>query len=166
MSTENLHDQEAIDKLKELIMDIDFCMLQTNLGYQPIHSIPMSTKTVRNDGTILFLSSSLSEHNENIAKSANVQLIYSNKNAMEFLSIYGEAVILTNQELIEELYESTDDTWFDGKEDPSVTVIQIKPLTAQYWDTKDGAIVSALKMGYGAITGEKVDVGVSGQLDL
>ena len=53
MSTENLKSQEAIDKIKEMVDDIDICMFSSfpkNAHYP--HTIPMSRQEVDNDGNI------------------------------------------------------------------------------------------------------------------
>lgn len=166
MSTENLYNEEAQKKLKELVEDIDFCMMATGLTQKPLHVIPMSTKKVDSEGAIWFLSSKESDHNANIRQDEDVQLIYANPGAMEFLNLYGKASIKTEQPLLESLYSQVDDTWFDGVNDPKLTAIQFKPQHAYYWDTKSNAFVTLFKMGYGAITGEKTDIGEEGELNV
>ncbi|HBC04342.1 MAG TPA: hypothetical protein DC015_09160 [Aequorivita sp.] len=38
------------------------------------------------------------------------------------------------------------------------------PEDAHYWDTKNGKVLSLLKMAQGAITGNEPDLGVQGDL--
>lgn len=166
MSTKNLFSREALEKMTELVNDIDFAMLLTNLNTQPISAVPMSTKKVDEHGNIWFLSGLNSEHNANIIKSPEVQLLYSDISDMEFISIYGRATIVADTHILDELYEKTDDAWFTGKDDPNLTAIQVKPEEAYYWDNKQNKYISFLKMGVAAITGDKVDVGVKGKLNL
>jgi len=166
MSTENLNKTEALKKMRELVDDIDFCMMLTDLNTQPISAIPMSTKKVDEAGNIWFLSGKDSGHNANISKNSKTQLLYSDNSDMEFISIYGSASIHTDKELIHELYSKSDDAWFDGKNDPSVTAIKFAPSEAYYWDTKQNKYISLLKMGIATITGDKVDVSEKGKLSL
>ncbi|WP_194852232.1 pyridoxamine 5'-phosphate oxidase family protein [Nonlabens antarcticus] len=165
MSTNNLNNADAQKKYKELASSINFAMMLTHLDQTPLHAIPMSTKKVDDNGTTYFLSNQNSEHNANIENDSRCQLLYSEKHSMEFLSAYGKAVISKDRKIIDELYGSADDNWFEGKDDPNITVITFHPEEGQYWDSKSNALVSLFKMGYGAITGEKTDVGQTGSLD-
>lgn len=166
MSNENLYNDEAKKKIKELAENIDFTMMATNLKETPLHMIPMSTKKVDEQGNIWFLSNKNSTHNENLLSNPNLHLIYSNKSDMQFLNIYGMATITTDRAIIDELYSKSDDTWFEGKDDPNVTAISVKPTEAYYWDPKSNTLVSLMKMGVGAITGNQPDLMNQGKINL
>lgn len=165
MSTENLNSRDALKKMTELVDDIKFAMLLTALDTQPISAIPMTTKKVDDAGNIWFLSGLNSEHNTNIVRSSNVQLLYSDPSDKEFISIYGEASVVTDKNVLEELYSKKDDAWFTGVDDPNLTALKIEPREAYYWDTKDNKYVSLFKMGLSAITGDKKDIGEKGKLN-
>src|SRR5690606_3368708 len=109
MSTENLNNEEAREKLKDLVEDIRVAMMVTGLGKIPLNAIPMTTKEVDENGDIWFLSLRTSEHNSNITESNQVQLLYSDPSDMEFVSVYGTAEIVTNREMLDELYDSMAD---------------------------------------------------------
>lgn len=164
MSTKNLTNVEAKKKIKELAESIDYTMMATDLKSQPFHVVPMSTKKVDDEGNIWFLSNKTSEHNQNIQKEQKVQLIYAGKGSYEFLSVYGKASIITDKDKIEEFYGEADDAWFDGVDDPQITAIKVEPEDAHYWDTKNGKIISLLKIASSAITGNKTDLGEQGDL--
>ncbi|UII19107.1 pyridoxamine 5'-phosphate oxidase family protein [Fulvivirga ligni] len=164
MSHKDLTNKEAISKLKELVEGIDFTMMDTNLGGKPSHIVPMSTKDVDDNGNIWFLSNGDSEHNSYIKKDNAIQLIYSKPQSMEYLALFGHATILTDTDIIKKYYQSSDDAWFDGPEDPKVTAIKVVPESSYYWDTKNGKLTTLFKMGLGVITGEKQDLGVEGEL--
>ena len=164
MATKNLSNTDAVSKLKELATSIDFALMATQLDKFPLHAIPMSTKKVDSKGNIWFLSGKDSTHNKNINKDSNVQLFYSKAMAMEFLTVYGKAEILDDQIIIDDLYQSSDDNWFDGKTDPNISAIKVIPEDAHYWDTKDNMLISLIKMGVGTVTGEKKDLSEQGNL--
>ena len=164
MSKENLYNDNAKKKIKEMAEDIDFTMMATNLKQTPLHMVPMSTKKVDDQGHIWFLSNKNSTHNQNIMNDANLHLIYADKGDMQFLNVYGMATITTDRAIIDELYGSGDDAWFDGKDDPNITAISVKPTEAFYWDPKNGKLISLVKMGVGAITGNKPDNMDTGKL--
>jgi general stress protein 26 len=120
MSKENLYNDEAKSKIKEMAENIDFTMMATDLKTTPLHMIPMSTKKVDDQGNIWFLSNKNSTHNQHISKDAHLHLIYADKSDMQFLNVHGTASITTDKNIIDELYGSGDDAWFDGKEDPNI----------------------------------------------
>ena len=158
MSTENLYNDEAKKKIKDMAEDMDFAMLASDLKQLPLHMVPMSTKKVDAHGNILFLSDKSSTHNQNIKKDPNIHLIYANKGSMQFLNVYGTATINTDRKIIDEVYGKSDDAWFDGKDDPNITVISVKPTESYYWDPKNNKLVALVKMGVGAITGNEPDL--------
>ncbi len=164
MSTKNLTNEDARKKIKELAEKIDLTMLATNLKSEPFHVVPMSTKEVDEVGNIWFLSNKNSDHNKNIEHENRAQLIYADKGNFEFMSVYGRATISTDRNRIKKLYGSGDDAWFNGVDDPNITAIKIQPDDAHYWDTKNGKVLSLLKMAKGAITGKEPDLGEHGDL--
>lgn len=164
MSKKNLSREEAGDKLKEMAEGIDFTMMDTNLGGKPSHIVPMSTKEVDSEGNIWFLSNRNSEHNTNIESDSSLQLIYAKPNDMEYMVVFGHASILTERTIIEKYYGKNDDIWFNGVDDPNITAIKVVPEEAYYWDAKTGKIATLFKMGVGAVTGKKQDLGEEGDL--
>jgi len=164
MSQENLYSQEAIEKIKEIETDVDFCMMATNLTAQPISAVPMSTKKVDDAGAIWFLSNKDSDHNADIIKDENTQLLYSGTSSMKFLSVYGTAEITYDRETIKELYSSADNAWFEGEDDPNITAIKFTPTEAAYWSNDENKIVTLFKLARAAVTGEKQDIGISGKI--
>lgn len=166
MSKENLYNDEAKKKIKEMAEAIDFAMMATNLKQVPINMVPMSTKKVDDLGHIWFLSNKHSAHNQNIIRDAHLHLIYADKSEMQFLNVYGMATIYTDKEIIDDLYGKADDAWFEGKDDPNITAICVKPSDVFYWDPKNGKLISLIKMGVAAITGDQPDSMDTGKLNL
>ena len=166
MSTENLNKEAAGKKLRELVEDTKIGMMISGFEKKPLNAIPMATKKVDKEGNIWFLSGDTSEHNKDLELNPDVQLLYSNTGKMEFLSIYGKAKITKDRSILKDLYNERTDNWFDGVEDPDMTAICVKPQEAYYWDTKSNKYVTLFKMGVGALTGDKKDIGEKGKLNL
>jgi general stress protein 26 len=94
-----------------------------------------------------------------------VQLFFLNTAKYEFLSVYGEATITRDRAKIDELWTDIAKAWFEqGKDDPRVTVIKVAPAEGYYWDTKDGKLVSLLKIAASAVTGKTLQEGVEGTI--
>lgn len=166
MSTEKLDKEESRKKIKSLVGDIKVAMMITGFDQKPIPAIPMTTKKIDNEGNIWFLSLRNSHHNQNLLQDKQVQLLYSDPSDMEYLSVYGEAEVTTDRAILEDLYEKTDDNWFEEIDDPNLTAIKVRPEEAYYWDTKTNKYITLLKLGVGAITGNKQDIGEKGELDI
>lgn len=169
MSTENLTQKEAIEKLKQLSEKAGTCMFCTDLTTLPITARPMSVRETDEEGNLWFLSSADSHKNFEISEDNRVQLLFMNNTDYEYLSVFGKAFIYKNKSLIEEKWTPIANAWFeDGKEDPKVSVIRVTPDETYYWDTKAGKVVSFLTFAAAAITGKKTDNsdGVEGNLHI
>jgi general stress protein 26 len=166
MSKENLFSHEAIEKMKKMAMSIDFTMFTTALNEKPLHIVPMSTRKVDETGAIWFLSNQDSQHNQNIIKDPQMHLIYADPGAMQFLTVYGEAQIITDKTITKELYKSSDDAWFEGENDPKITAIKVIPSSVFYWDPKSNSFISLIKSAVAGMTGKEPDLMDQGELKM
>ncbi|AZI23236.1 general stress protein [Chryseobacterium taklimakanense] len=167
MSTQNLHSQEAVKKLKELSESARTCMFCTELSTLPNNARPMSLQECDQEGNLWFISSSDSNKNFEIKDDNRVQLYFMNNGSSEYLSIFGKAYIYTDKNTIEDKWSSFANAWFEeGKDDPKVTIIRVTPDETYYWDTKAGKFVSMVTFIASAVTGIKTDNsdGVEGNL--
>lgn len=166
MSTENLTQQKAVQKLKELSEDARICMFCTELDQIPNNSRPMSLQECDSDGNLWFISSSSSNKNFEIKEDNRVQLYFMNNSNSEYLSVYGKAFIYKDKNTIEDKWSALANAWFDGKDDPDVSIIRVAPEDTYYWDTKAGKLVSLLSFAAAALSGGKTDNddGVEGEL--
>lgn len=168
MSTENLQQKEAIQKLKELSEKARVCMFATNLEKLPIMSRPMSLQECDEEGNLWFISSKESAKNQDIKSDNRVQLFFANNSDYEYISVYGKAYEYDDRATIEEKWSPLANAWFDGKDDPNVTIIRVAPEESYYWDTKSGKTASFLSFAWAAITGQKTDNsdGIEGELKI
>ena len=161
----NLGNEEAIAKLKELAENIKVCMFCSKLSSSPFSTRPMGLSEVDEDGKLWFLSSAESNKNLELQQDDKVQLIFSSPTSSHFLSVYGEADIYNDEKTIEKALTPLAKAWFtEGKDDPEVTAIRVHPIDAYYWDTKNGKMISLIKIAAAALTGATIDGGVEGQL--
>ncbi len=164
---ENLNNTQAIEKLKAIAGDIKIAIFCTDLTQLPINSRPMSVQDIDDEGNLWFISSTESNKNFEIKKDDKVQLFFSKISSSQYLSVYGHATIYKDQEKINELWSPIAKAWFEeGKKDPKVTLIKVTPADAYYWDTKDGKVITLLKIASDALFGTKNDIGVEGKLNV
>lgn len=163
----DLVQDEAIQKLKELVKNESVCHFCTNLTESPIRTRPMSTQEVDDDGAIWFMSSKKSQKNVDIQNDNKVQLFFSNISNYEFLSVFGTASISTDRAKIKELWTPFAKAWFTkGSTDPDISLIKVVPENTYYWDTKSSKMVSLVKMLISTVTGKSPDDGVEGKLSV
>ena len=165
-NTENLNNKEAIDKLKSLVNDIMICLfcteLKTNDGAT---CCPMTALKVCDQGNIWFFSEKSSDKNKAIAKDKDVQLFFSHPAKGSYLVVNGEAEIILDKKIIEDLWTPVAKIWFkEGKDDPKISVIKVKPSTAYYWDTDGNRMINFLKMVASVVTGTNLVTGKEGAI--
>ena len=159
----NLSGDAAIDKLKALAEN-KICLFCTFEGNE-IVSRPMSTQGIDDNGTIWFFSSRNSLKNIQITTENKVYLMYADTGAQHYLSLTAYAQIADDREKIEALWTPLAKAWFEqGKVDPDIKLIKLHPIEGHYWDTKNGKLVSAIKIAAAALTGKQPDAGVHGSV--
>jgi general stress protein 26 len=160
----NLSGTEASKKMKQ-IADGQVAMFCTFTGGSAAETRPMATQAIDEDGTFWFFSMAENRTNEEVQKNPRVQLIYALPGSSEYLAVVGQAAVLRDREKVEQLWTPLAKTWFpEGKDDPRLLLIAVKPTAGQYWDTKNNKVVQMIKIALGAVTGRTMDDGVQGTL--
>lgn len=166
-NVKNLDGKEAIAKLKEIAERARICMFTTFTTARPMPSRPMALQDVDDDGTMHFFSATNSHKNAELKADHDVQLFFENNSSSEYLSVYGKATISQDKEKIKELWTLWAKAWFqDGPEDPKLSLVSVKPITSEYWDTKHNKMISILKIAASIVTGKTMDDGVEGKLHI
>jgi general stress protein 26 len=167
MSTkEYLLQDQAIDKLKKLATEIDICLFCSGTGIEDDPGCrPMTTAGVDDAGNLWFLSDKDSQKNQDIALNPRVKLYYSHPGKSSFLVVSGDAEILFNKALIDRFWNPLDKIWFrEGKDDPAISLIKVKPYNAHFWDTRGNRMVNFLKLVVSAASGKTLVEGEEGSL--
>ena len=164
-NVKNLYNEDAVKKIKDFVDDIKFCMFCTSVTDMPFRTRPMSTLEVDEEGNLWFFSAKSSDKNDEIKNDDTVQLIYSKNSDVLFLTITGKATIVEDQAKKDELWNPIVKAFFpEGKDDPDLSLVKIKPEAAHYWDTINGKMITWFKMAASAVTGNQNNVGVEGKL--
>ena len=156
---QDLQGAEATAKLKELAEKAGTCFFTTRVDQFPHTTRPMALQAVDEQGKLWFISSLESHKNMEIGTDNRVVLYFQNTGSYEFLVVSGTATVETGTALIEKYWTDFANAWFDGKDDPDVSLLCVLPVDSDYWDTKDGKIVSFIKMSFNILTGKKGDDG-------
>lgn len=158
--------RNEIEKLRELLEGIDFCMLTTVDGGK-LRSRPMSTQQAGFDGDIWFFTSDNTHKIDEIAKDDRVCAAYAKPDSDTYVSVSGRAEIVKDRAKMEELWNPILKAWFpDGLEDPHLCLLKVSAEQAEYWDSPSGKIVQLFGLVKALATGEQADWGENEKVDL
>jgi general stress protein 26 len=163
-SIKNIEGAEASEKIKELADAAKICLMMTALDKRPLPVRPMAIQKTDDMGRMYFLSHKNSEKNADLIFNNEMHITISNNGNSEYLSLYGKADVYRDQHEIDELYSKLANNWFEGKDDPNITIIRFEPESGHYWDTKHGKVAQLAGMLVGAITGKQGDDGIEGHI--
>ncbi|WP_312554507.1 pyridoxamine 5'-phosphate oxidase family protein [Empedobacter brevis] len=163
---ENLNGNKAIEKIKSIAETAKTCFFSTNIGENST-SRPMALQEVDEQGNLWFLSNIHSLKNVEIDANPNVELYFLNNSKYEYIFIKGKASALQDKTLIEKYWTNFANAWFEGKDDPSISVIKVTPKDGYYYETKDNKLIAMSKMIFAAVTGSSIeDGGIEGELSI
>lgn len=163
--TKDLTNREAIDKIRELAKG-NICLFCT-YDHNEVVSRPMDTQDVDDDGALWFMSRRSSIKNMQISQNSKVYLMYMDDSKQHYLSLSGKAEIQDDREKIRELWTLSTKAWFtEGKDDPEISLLKVTPEKGHYWDTKNGALISLIKIAAAVITGKEMDGSIQGDINV
>jgi len=158
MADEPMTRTDAIERLKELVEDIDFTMLTTQDPAGNLVSRPMSTRQMDESGAIWFFTSEDTKKVDEVEAEHDVGLAYLDSKGMRFVSVAGRARVAHDRAKMEELYTASLDIWFeDGLETPGIALLKVTPVEAEFWEPKHGKLVMAAGMLKALVTRDTPD---------
>ena len=153
---------EAIEKLKGFLEGIDFTML-TTINNGKLHSRPMSTQEMDENGDLWFFTQDDSRKIEEIKTDNRINAAYSNPGGNTFVSVFGTAEVVKDRAKIEELWSPIYKAWFpEGLDDPHICLLCVHVEDAEYWDAPNSKIVQLVGFAKALITGKEADMGDHG----
>jgi general stress protein 26 len=158
---------EDLEKLRDLVKDIDFCMLTTIDERGDLHSRPMSSNgAIDYDGYIWFFTGAYSHKVSEIKDDARVNVSFADPQNQNYVSITGRAKLVRDREKIDELWEPQFTMWFpEGKDDPNIALLRVVIEKAEYWDSPSSGASYLLNFVSAVVTGEEPDSGEHKQLE-
>ena len=157
-----------LEKLKEMIKDIDFCMLSTidENGY--VHSRPMSLNSeVDEEANLWFFTSSESLKAHEIEQSPQVNASFSNPEESQYVSLSGTAEIVKDRAKIKELWKPILKAWFpDGPDQADLALLRVRVEKAEYWDSPSSAVAQVFSFVSAIVTGKQIEMGENKKIDI
>ncbi len=158
-----INNNEA-QKLWDLVEPLKTAMLVTSVD-QVLQARPMQLVQSDFDGTFYFFTTVPSPKINEIQDEDDVCLSFSCPKDEVYVSVSGQASLVRDQRLINELWNPMVAAWFpQGKDDPSVGLIQVRSYQAEYWEQKGGTLTQLYKYAKATIMGKQPDAGYHGQM--
>jgi len=122
------------ERITELLHSFHTTMLVTHGGMDSIHARPMEIAEVGPECQVWFYTDGSSVKSEEIRQDQEVLLTFQ-KDHQKYLTLAGTAHLIHDRAKIAELWQETFRVWFPGGvDDPQLTLVQIVPRHAEYWD--------------------------------
>lgn len=159
--------EEAIQKLNELIEEIDIAMLTTVEEDGTLRSRPMVTQRSKFDGDLWFFTAVSSSKVAEVMHDRHVNLSYADPKSQNYVSISGRASLVQDRKKMEELWNPAYKAWFPkGLEDPDLALLRVTAEQAEYWDSPSSAVVHAVGLVKAVVTGRRAQGGENEKIDL
>ncbi|MBE9038237.1 pyridoxamine 5'-phosphate oxidase family protein [aff. Roholtiella sp. LEGE 12411] len=128
--------EQQIQKLRQLIQDIDCGMFTTVNDDGSLHSYPMSMSDEINfDGTLWFFTYAKSHKVNEIEHHQQVNVSFSSPDQQRYVSISGRAQLVKDRDRMRELWKPELQTWFPkGLDEPDIALLKVNINQADYWD--------------------------------
>jgi len=163
----NLHSQEALDKLKELIESVNICMYCSMEHGSDMASRPMGTAKVDDNGSIWFFTTDHSGAAENAAHAEEVCLNYAHITKNTYLCVMGDPELVFDKGKMKELWSPILKTWFpQGLDTPDIALVKVTPRSAHYWDSDASRLRLLFSFIKAQVTGKRPEGGEQGELHL
>lgn len=167
MVQQHLEKKEALNKLTELVEEVKICMFATIAEDYTLHSRPMQTIKVDEQGNLWFFTNEYSGKVDDVSKDTTVYLIYSHPGKNTYVHVKGKCEIVNDKEKIKELWSPVVKAWFpQGLEDPALALLKVDATEASYWDGSSSKFVVFYNIVKAIAKGETPDEGEFGKLNV
>jgi general stress protein 26 len=163
------HDKSFQHDLWELIKDIRFAMLTHRHADGSLHAHPLTTqnRSLKPGDPLYFFVSKQTEMGQRLRSDGNVCLTYADLKEDRWISVSGQATISEDMDTKKKLFNALSKAWFPGgAEDPDLELVEVRIVTAEYWDIKESKVTQLMKMATAAVTGNKPEMGEHRELNV
>ena len=155
-------------KLREMLKDIDFCMLTTVDENNDLHSRPMSLNSeVDQAGNLWFFTYGNSHKVSEVRRTPKCNVSFAKPDDHRYVSVTGTADLIRDKKKIEELWKPELKAWFPkGPDEPDIALLRVAIEKAEYWDSPGGAVAHIINFVSALVKGESADWGENKKLEL
>ncbi len=154
---------EAIQKLGEMIRDIQFAMLTTVEPDGSLRSRPMATHQDHRgefDGVLWFFTKGDAPKIDEVKQDQHVNLSYAAPEQSKYVSVSGTAMLVRDKLKAKELWDPKYKAWFpQGLDDPQLALLRVDVVKAEYWDVPGSTVAHAVGLVKALATGQSYQPG-------
>lgn len=160
--------EQSIQKLRELIKDIYFCMLTTVDQDGSLRSRPMSTNgQVEANADLWFFTSASDPKVTEIEHQHQVNVSFAAPDKQRYVSLSGTAEVVNDRTKIKELWKPELKAWFpQGVDEPDIALLKVNVEKAEYWDAPAGWVAKTIAFVTSVTTGEKANPAENEKINL
>ena len=161
------HD-EKVEKLRELVKEIDFCMLTTIAEDGNLHSRPMSVNgEIEPNGDLWFFTYADTAKVTEVDRVEQVNVSFSAPDKQRYISMSGTAKTVRDHAKMQELWKPELKAWFPQElNEPGIALLKVTVETAEYWDAPADWIAKTIGFVKAATTGKPANSGENEKLNL
>ena len=161
-------DTQAMQKLCDLIRNIDFCMLTTIDEDGTLRSRPMSTNgQVEANGDLWFFTYASSHKVDEVNQHQQVNVSFSDPHKQRYVSLSGTAELVRDRNKMKELWQPELKAWFPKElNEPDIALLKVSASKAEYWDAPASWVAKTVGFVKAVTTGEKEDLTENVKLNL
>lgn len=159
--------QQQIQKLRELVKGIDYCMLTTQDGGQ-LRSRPMSSNgAIEANGDLWFFTYASSHKVSEVDDQNQVNVSFADPNKQRYVSLSGRAEVVQDHSKMQQLWRPELKAWFPQElDEPDIALLKVKVEQAEYWDAPAGWVAKTLGFAKAVATGQKASSGENAKINL
>lgn len=147
-----------IETIRTILKAARHATVTTRSEGDALHSRPLAILEDDFTDTLWFFTQDPSPKTTDISHHPEVNVAVSDGKG--HLSFSGTASVTRDAALIDKYWNPWAEAWFEnGKDDPTVALLQVDVDTVEYWDTDRPAVVKAVEIIKGLVTKTPPDVG-------
>jgi general stress protein 26 len=157
----------ALQKLRDLIKDIHYCMLTTIEEDGSLRSRPMATNgEVEENGDLWFFTTA-SSPKVTEANQHQVNVSFAAPDKQEYVSLSGVAELVRDRAKMQQLWKPELKAWFPKElDEPDIALLKVNATHAEYWDAPAGWVAKTIGFVKAATTGKTENLTENAKLDL
>jgi general stress protein 26 len=125
--------QEDREKLRSLLKKFRTGMLTSRAADGRIRARPMSVAKLGERDELFFATSRETEKTEDVEGEGDVAVTFQSSDV--YVSLTGKGNVTSDRKTIDEVWSEAMRVWFpNGKDDPALCIVCVRPVEAEYWD--------------------------------
>lgn len=147
--------EQTEQKFLEVLRGFDFAMLVSHAANEQLHARPMAVAETGPDGSLWFITASDTAKTIEVSKRPEIVAVM--QGSSKYLSVAGSAEISSDRDHIKRIWKESYRVWFNGKDDPNIVLIRLRPTAAEYWDNSGlQGVKFALRFAKAYVTGTEI----------